>query len=42
MKSPGKILPPHLDPIQRDLLVVFTVALAVAAAIISVGFVLFH
>jgi|GraSoiStandDraft_46_1057282.scaffolds.fasta_scaffold1926197_2 hypothetical protein len=36
------ILPPHLDPIQRDLLVVFAAALAIAATIISAGFVLFH
>lgn len=43
MKAFGKgLFPLHLDPIQRDLLLIFTVALGVAAAIVSIGFVLFH
>jgi hypothetical protein len=43
MKAFGRgILPPHLDPIQRDLLIVLVTALAIAAILVSVGFGLLH
>lgn len=43
MKAFGReIFPGHLDPIQRDLLIVLMVGFAIAIAFISVGFVMFH
>ena len=43
MKAFGKgIFPGHIDPIQRDLLIVFMTGMLVAAALVSVGFVVFH
>jgi hypothetical protein len=43
MKAFGKeIFPGHLDPIQRDLLIVFMTGMVVAAALVSLGFVVFH
>ena len=43
MKAFGKhIFPGHMDPIQRDLLVVLTIGFVTAFALVSVGFVLFN
>jgi hypothetical protein len=43
MKAFGKeLVPLHLDPIMRDLVVVLAAALAIAALLVSVGFILFH
>lgn len=42
MKTFGKHLFPgvHIDPIQRDLLVIFTTGMLIAAALILIGFAL--
>jgi hypothetical protein len=32
----------HLDPISRDILVVMTMGLLVALALVSIGFMIFH
>ncbi|MFZ5999035.1 MAG: hypothetical protein ACOYW3_00870 [Bacteroidota bacterium] len=44
MKTFGKNLlgDIHLDPISRDILVVMTMGLLVAMAIVSIGFMIFH
>ena len=43
MKAFGKqIFPGHLDPIQRDLIIVMTVGLVIATTLVSVGFAVFR
>jgi hypothetical protein len=43
MKAFGKgMFPGHIDPIQRDLLIVLAAGMLSATALISVGFVVFH
>jgi hypothetical protein len=37
-----EFFPVHLDPIQRDLIIIMMVGLLVAATFISVGFAVFH